>query len=115
MRRTGSWSPSATSGSAAGGRSRSAAGSEPTREANVFQVVDHPRQLVYTSTTRTPDGSSINTGMQVTFEEENGKTRVTIVQSGFPTAERQDEFAGGWASILDELGRVVTARVERSR
>ncbi len=91
-------------------------GSEPARETNVFQVVDRPRRLVYTSVMRTPDGSSIDTRMEVTFaEEEDGKTRVTIVQSGFPTAERRDEFAGGWASIPEELGRVVTARPADSR
>jgi uncharacterized protein YndB with AHSA1/START domain len=90
-------------------------GSEPARETNVFQVVDRPRRLVYTSTMRLADGSSFDTGMQVTFEAEGGRTRVTIVQSGFPTAERRDEFAGGWASIVDGLERVVAARVTRSR
>lgn len=89
-------------------------GSEPARETNVFQVIDRPRQLVYTSMMKAPDGSSIDTGMQVTFEEEDGMTRMTIIQSGFSTAERRDEFAGGWASILDELGRVVTEKVTGS-
>ena len=86
-------------------------GTEPARETNVFQVVDRPRRLVYMSTMKLADGSSVETGMQVAFEEQDGQTRLTIVQSGFPTAERRDEFAGGWASILDQLGRVVTARV----
>jgi uncharacterized protein YndB with AHSA1/START domain len=60
----------------------------PARETNVFQVVDRPRRLVYTSTMTMPDG-------------------------GFPTPERRDEFESGWASILDGLGRVVSARVTR--
>jgi uncharacterized protein YndB with AHSA1/START domain len=85
------------------------------RETNVFQVVDRPWRLVYTSTMTMPDGASVDTGMEVTFAEEDGGTRMTIVQRGFPTAERRGEFAGGWASILDELGRVVTARVASSR
>ena len=88
-------------------------GGMPARETNVFQVVDRPRRLVYTSTMTMPDGSSVDTGMEVTFEEEDGRTRMTIVQSGFPTAERRDEFAGGWVSILDGLGRVVADRVAR--
>jgi uncharacterized protein YndB with AHSA1/START domain len=88
-------------------------GSTPARETNVFQVVDRPRRLVYASTMAMPDGSSIDTGMEVTFEEEDGRTRLSIVQSGFPTPERRDEFAGGWASVLDGLGRVVTARAAR--
>jgi uncharacterized protein YndB with AHSA1/START domain len=86
----------------------------PARETNVFQVVDRPRRLVYTSTMTMPDGSSVDTGMEVTFEEEDGRTRMTIVQSGFPTAERRGEFAGGWVSILDGLGRAVSARVAGS-
>ena len=85
-------------------------GSTPARETNVFEVVDRPRRLVYSSTMTMPDGSSVDTGMEVTFVEEDGRTRLTIVQSGFPTAEVRDEFAGGWPTILDGLGRVVAAR-----
>jgi uncharacterized protein YndB with AHSA1/START domain len=90
-------------------------GGTPARETNVFQVVDRPWRLVYTSTMTMPDGSSVNTGMEVTFAEEDGGTRMTIVQRGFLTADLRDEFAGGWPSILDGLGRVVTARVADSR
>jgi len=36
---------------------------------------------------------------------------VTIVQGGLPAARVRGEFAGGWASILDGLGRAVAARV----
>jgi uncharacterized protein YndB with AHSA1/START domain len=85
-------------------------GAAPARETNVFQVVDRPRRLVYASTMTMPDGSTIDTGMEVTFQPEDGGTRLTIIQRGFPTARLRDEFEGGWASILDGLGRVVTAR-----
>jgi uncharacterized protein YndB with AHSA1/START domain len=86
------------------------AGSTPARETNVFQVVDRPRRLVYASTMAMPDGSNIDTSMEVTFEEEARRTRLTIVQRGFPTPERREEFAGGWSSILDRLLRVVVAQ-----
>lgn len=85
-------------------------GDTPARETNVFQVVERPRRLVYASTMAMPDGSNIDTTMEVTFEEEAGRTRLTIVQRGFPTPERRDEFAGGWSSILDRLLRVVVAQ-----
>jgi uncharacterized protein YndB with AHSA1/START domain len=88
-------------------------GGTPAREANVFEVVDRPRRLVYASTMTMPDGSNVDTRMQVTFQEEGGRTRLTIVQSGFPTPGLRDEFAGGWAGILDGLGRVVAARAAR--
>jgi uncharacterized protein YndB with AHSA1/START domain len=88
-------------------------GSAPAREANVFQVVDRPRRLVYASTMTMPDGSTVDTGMEVVFQPEDGGTRLMITQRGFPTPRLRDEFAGGWASILDGLGRVVAARVAR--
>jgi uncharacterized protein YndB with AHSA1/START domain len=89
-------------------------GDPPARETNVFQVVDRPRRLVYASTMTMPDGSSVDTQMQVTFEAaEDGRTRMTLLQRGFPTPRLRDDFAGGWAGILDGLGRVVAARVAR--
>lgn len=84
-------------------------GGAPAREINVFQVVDRPWRLVYTSTMTMPDGATIDTDMEVTFRQEHGQTRMTIVQRGFPTAELRDEFANGWPSILDGLARVVAA------
>jgi uncharacterized protein YndB with AHSA1/START domain len=76
----------------------------------VFQVVDRPRRLVYRSTMTMPDGSSVDTSVEVTFQETSGGTHMTIVQSGFPTTELWDEFQDGWPSILDGLGRVVSVR-----
>jgi uncharacterized protein YndB with AHSA1/START domain len=88
-------------------------GSTPARETNVFQVVERPRRLVYASTMTMPDGSTIHTAMEVVFQPEHGGTRLTIIQRGFPTPRYRDEFAGGWAGILDGLGRVVSARLAR--
>ena len=50
-------------------------------------------------------------GHRVTFGEQDGRTPVTIAQGGLPAARVRGEFAGGWASILDGLGRAVAARV----
>jgi uncharacterized protein YndB with AHSA1/START domain len=86
-------------------------GSEPYRETNVFKEVDRPRRLVYTSTITMPDGWSFDTGMEVTFEEQDGRTRMTIHHTDFPTAELRDDHQGGWPGFLDRLERVVNARV----
>jgi uncharacterized protein YndB with AHSA1/START domain len=86
-------------------------GSEPYREENVFSEVDRPRRLVYTSTVKMPDGSSFDTGMDVTFEEQGGRTRMTIRHTGFPTAELRDDHQGGWPGFLDRLQGIVDARV----
>ena len=85
-------------------------GATPARETSVFQVVDRPRRLVYASTMTMPDGTRIDTDMEVTFQPDDGGTRLTIIQRGFPTPRLRGEFEGGWAGILDALGRVVTAR-----
>jgi uncharacterized protein YndB with AHSA1/START domain len=90
-------------------------GSEPARETNLFQEVDRPKRLAYASSMRLPDGSTVDTDVLVTFEEEDGATRLTIVQRGFPMAALRDDFAGGWPSILDGLGRVAAARAPGAR
>jgi uncharacterized protein YndB with AHSA1/START domain len=84
-------------------------GRKPARETNVFEEIERPRRLVYRSTMALPSGSTFDTRMHVTFEPVGGKTRMTIVQRGFPTADVRDEFSSGWGSILDALGRVTTA------
>ena len=56
-----------------------------------------------------PDGSSIDTELEITLEETNGKTRMTILQSGFPTPESRDAFESGWPGALERLAGVVHA------
>jgi uncharacterized protein YndB with AHSA1/START domain len=81
------------------------------RETNVFQVVDRPRRLVMATTSSTPDGFSLDTTTEVTFEERDGKTRMTVVQRGFPTGELRDYFAGtAWPGALDALDRFVRGK-----
>jgi uncharacterized protein YndB with AHSA1/START domain len=85
-------------------------------ETCVFQVVDRPRRLVYASTMGMPDGTTFDTDVEVLFDEEpDGRTRLTILQRGFPTRGLRDEIADGWPSILDGLGRVVAARTAGGR
>ena len=86
-------------------------GKPPSRETCVFEVVERPARLVYRSTMTMPDGSSVGTRTHVTFEQmSGGKTRVTVVQSGFPSAGRRDQFTDGWGGILGGLARAVAAR-----
>jgi uncharacterized protein YndB with AHSA1/START domain len=86
-------------------------GGEPYRETNVFKEIDRPRHLVYTSTVTMPDGSSFDTGMDVSFEVQDGGTRMTILHTDFPSAELRDDHQGGWPGFLDRLERVVNARI----
>jgi uncharacterized protein YndB with AHSA1/START domain len=82
--------------------------SEPARETNVFEEVDRPRLLVFGSTMEMPNGSEVKTRVRVTFEPENGMTRIRIVQHGFPSAESRDTFEGGWGRILERFELFLT-------
>ena len=84
------------------------------RETCVFRVVDRPRHLVMSCTATAPDGRSLETELEVTFEEEGDSTRMTVVQRGFPTPELRDIIGGGWPLALEQLERSVLARIRRS-
>jgi uncharacterized protein YndB with AHSA1/START domain len=85
-------------------------GEEPFRETNVFTEVDRPRRLVYSSTMfQGKYGGSFDTTVTVTFEDRDGKTLLTILQTGFERREQRDMIQGGWPSIIDALERVVGA------
>ena len=74
------------------------------RETQVFLVVDRPHRLVSTSTGSTPDGLEMTTHIEVTFESRGDGTMMTAVQSGFPSVEVRDYFAGhAWAGAFDRI------------
>jgi uncharacterized protein YndB with AHSA1/START domain len=87
-----------------------APGAKPAVERNVFEEIERPRRVSFRSTMESPDGSRLDTVITVTFEQESGKTRMRLVQRGFPTAELRDGYENGWASILDGLERAARAR-----
>jgi uncharacterized protein YndB with AHSA1/START domain len=82
----------------------------PFRETNVFSEVDRPRRLAFASTMFKGEyGGSFDTRVTVTFEDRDGKTLLTILQTGFENREERDMIQGGWPSIIDALERVVGA------
>ncbi|MGZ8624647.1 MAG: SRPBCC family protein [Actinomycetota bacterium] len=84
-------------------------GVEPDVEVRVFSVVDRPRRLVFRHSMTVTEwgGRSVDTEMTITFEAQGFKTLLTMVQTGFETAEDRDDFNSGWPTYLDTLGRVV--------
>ncbi len=53
---------------------------------------------------RPPDGRTLDTEVEITFEEYGDGTRVTVVQRGFPDAEVRDYFATyAWAVAFDRI------------
>jgi uncharacterized protein YndB with AHSA1/START domain len=90
-----------------GGKWVSAWGFSPDemfRETNVFEVVDRPNRLVSTSNGSSPDGMTLETHVEITFEEQDGKTLITVIQTGFPDEETRDFFASmAWIGAFDRL------------
>jgi hypothetical protein len=46
-----------------------------------------------------------------TFDEQDGKTLLTLVQAGFETEEDRDSFQSGASGFLDGIARAVASRV----
>ena len=63
------------------------------RETQTFLVIDRPHRLVTESTGSSPDGLSMTTRIEITFDAEGpDRTRMNVVQSGFPNPEIRDFF-----------------------
>lgn len=77
---------------------------EMFRETQTFSVIDRPHRLVTKSSGSSPDGSTLETDIEITFQEDGGKTLMTIVQTGFPDEETRDFFAStAWNGFFDRL------------
>ena len=72
--------------------------------AGEFVEVDPPRRVVFTwgwtHDQAVPPGSS---RVVVTFEEEDGRTRVLLRHSGLPDDGQRDHHRAGWAQYLQRL------------
>jgi uncharacterized protein YndB with AHSA1/START domain len=64
------------------------------RETQTFLEIDRPHRLVTESTGSSPDGMTMTTRIEVTFEPVGDGTLMTVVQSGFPAPEVRDFFTG---------------------
>jgi uncharacterized protein YndB with AHSA1/START domain len=87
-------------------------GKEPDTETRVYSVVDRPHRLVFRHSMKVADwgGRRVDTEMTITFEDQDGKTPLTMAQTGFESEKDRDEYLGGWPAYLDTLQRVVAAR-----
>ncbi len=86
-------------------------GREPDTETRVYSVVDRPHRLELAySMALAESGQTIETEMTVTFEEHDGGTRFTMVETGFEVEADRDGFVEGWTEYLETLGRVLKTR-----
>jgi len=74
------------------------------RETQVFRIIDRPHRLVTSSSGSSPDGMTMSTEIEVTFEEHEKGTLMTVVQTGFPTVEMRDFFTQhAWVGAFDRI------------
>jgi len=84
----------------------------PFRETNRFTKIDRPRQISFTSTLVLPDDSVLEREVDATFEFlEHGRTKMVIVQRGFPSRESRDALEPGLPSIYDGIERFARAQL----
>src|SRR5262245_16128364 len=76
----------------------------PIRESNLFTRIDRPLRLEFRSTLMTPDGYNFDRDVEVTFDDLDEGTLMTVVQMGFPTAELRDLVGEGVSLMFDRLG-----------
>jgi uncharacterized protein YndB with AHSA1/START domain len=65
------------------------------RHDHIFRVIDRPNRLVLDTTESRPDGSVVEFEIELIFETRGGKTLMTMIQRGLPTAELRDEHRAG--------------------
>lgn len=74
------------------------------RETQTFLEIDRPHRLVTESVGSSPDGMTMTTQVEVTFEAVDGGTLMTVVQTGFPAPEVRDFFtAEVWVGAFDRI------------
>jgi uncharacterized protein YndB with AHSA1/START domain len=87
---------------------------EPDRLTQVFTEIDRPRRLAWDLSMYVSDwGRTVDSSVTVTFEEQDGKTLLTIVQAGFEKEEDRDGYLSGVPGFLDALQKAVASRVAR--
>jgi uncharacterized protein YndB with AHSA1/START domain len=80
---------------------------ERYRHDHIFRVIDKPGRLVVDTTESRPDGSSLELEIEFIFEARGGRTLMTMIQRGLPTAELRDEHRAGVPPALARLEHAI--------
>ena len=77
---------------------------------SVFTAIDRPRRLAYDTSMHVSSwGRTVDFVEEITFEEHDGKTLLTV-RAEYATQEDRDAFEGGAPEYLDAVQRVVERR-----
>ena len=71
-----------------------------------FEEIDPPHKLVYTWrwVGANADKDFPNSKVTLTFVEQDGATRLTLLHEGLPTEKAREEHNKGWSGCFDKLG-----------
>jgi uncharacterized protein YndB with AHSA1/START domain len=76
----------------------------------VYREIVEPERLVFTYADEGADGRlGHETLVTVSFAETGGKTKLTLGQAAFETAEARDAHQGGWTSCLERFADYLAA------
>jgi uncharacterized protein YndB with AHSA1/START domain len=93
-----------------------ARGGPAYHETNRFTAINRPGHLAFESTLTMPDGAKLDREVDVTLTSMDGaKTRRSIVQMGFPSAESAEAFGAGFPGVFARLEQMAQARLSRYR
>lgn len=73
-------------------------------ERGVFEEVDPPHRVIYTTVHEFPDGRpSFQTLVTVTFEPRGDRTLLTLLDTRYPSEELRETYEEGWPEFLDRF------------
>jgi len=74
-----------------------------------YKIIDEPLLLAFTWIREDTNGKALcDTLVNISLEEHNGGTRLTLQQTGFDSVPYRDEHRMGWNECLDRLIGYVT-------
>lgn len=74
------------------------------RKRGIYREIVEPERLVFTYLTEDAEGNpGFETLVTVNFADVDGKTRLTLHQALFESAEARDSHRGGWTSCLERF------------
>ena len=73
------------------------------RHRHVFEVIDHPRRILLSTTETRLDGTTLRFETEFLFKAADRGTLMTMIQRGLPTAELRAEHARGVPNAFDRL------------
>ena len=81
----------------------------------VFRDVVEPERLCFTFVWDNRGDRSVETVVTVTFEEQDGRTRMTMCHDGLLSDEERDGHGAGWSSSFNRLEACLEERMQTSR